>query len=98
MRKLTTTTAKVTSKLQKLTIGLDLGDRSSHYCVLDESGRIGRQLLKGGCAASFRPGPLKNNCVEDLDLKQTFKFAVEEVFSLDDRGLHDRIIILPSRE
>lgn len=25
---------------QKLTIGLDLGDRSSCYCVLDESGRI----------------------------------------------------------
>ena len=24
----------------KLTIGLDLGDRSSCYCVLDESGRI----------------------------------------------------------
>src|SRR5204862_1647608 len=23
-----------------LTIGLDLGDRSSHYCVLDESGRV----------------------------------------------------------
>ena len=25
---------------QKLTIGLDLGDRSSHYCVLDEAGRV----------------------------------------------------------
>jgi transposase len=25
---------------QTLTIGLDLGDRSSWYCVLDESGRI----------------------------------------------------------
>ncbi|HEV2731265.1 MAG TPA: hypothetical protein VGV15_14640, partial [Terriglobales bacterium] len=24
----------------KLTIGLDLGDRSSYYCVLDETGRI----------------------------------------------------------
>ena len=24
---------------QKLTIGLDLGDRSSHYCVLDEAGK-----------------------------------------------------------
>ena len=40
MKKLTTTTANATSKQQKLTIGLDLGDRSSHYCVLDESGRI----------------------------------------------------------
>jgi hypothetical protein len=25
---------------QKLTIGLDLGDRSSYYCVLDETGQI----------------------------------------------------------
>jgi hypothetical protein len=24
----------------KLTIGLDLGDRSSYYCVLDEVGRV----------------------------------------------------------
>ena len=27
-------------KEQKLTIGLDLGDRWSFYCVLDEAGRI----------------------------------------------------------
>ena len=25
---------------QKLTIGLDLGDRNSWYCVLDEAGQI----------------------------------------------------------
>ena len=25
---------------QKLTIGLDLGDRSSWYCVLDEAGEV----------------------------------------------------------
>jgi Ethanolamine utilization protein EutJ (predicted chaperonin) len=25
---------------QKLTIGLDLGDRSSWYCVLDEGGEV----------------------------------------------------------
>ena len=28
------------SAQQKLTIGLDLGDRNSWYCVLDEAGRI----------------------------------------------------------
>jgi hypothetical protein len=28
---------------QKLTIGLDLGDRSSRYCVLDETGAIVRE-------------------------------------------------------
>jgi hypothetical protein len=27
-------------KEPKLTIGLDLGDRSSHYCILDEAGNL----------------------------------------------------------
>ena len=42
MKKVSTTARKQTRNFseQKLTIGLDLGDRSSHYCVLDESGRI----------------------------------------------------------
>jgi len=38
MKKISTTTAEELRKMQKLTIGLDLGDRSSWYCVLDESG------------------------------------------------------------
>ena len=34
-------------KEHKLTIGLDLGDRSSYYCILDEAGEVdfGAQLL-----------------------------------------------------
>ena len=40
MKKLTTTAANRGPKSRSMTIGLDLGDRSSHYCVLDESGRI----------------------------------------------------------
>jgi len=42
MKKVSTTAAKQTTNFsqQRLTIGLDLGDRWSHYCVLDESGRI----------------------------------------------------------
>ena len=40
MKKLTTAAANWMGKQQGLTIGLDLGDRSSHHCVLDESGRI----------------------------------------------------------
>ena len=40
MKKVITTAANRVQKLQRLTIGLDLGDRSSHYCVLDESGKI----------------------------------------------------------
>src|SRR5256885_5233618 len=42
MKKLTTAAANWMEQ-QGLTIGLDLGDRSSHYCVLDESGRIVRE-------------------------------------------------------
>jgi len=27
-------------KAQQLTIGLDLGDRTSHYCILDEASNV----------------------------------------------------------
>src|SRR6476660_8438872 len=42
MKKVSTTAAKQTNNFsaQKLTIGLDLGDRSSWYCVLDEAGTV----------------------------------------------------------
>jgi transposase len=42
MKKISTTTAKQIRNFseQKLTIGLDLGDRSSWYCVLDEHGEV----------------------------------------------------------
>src|SRR5262252_1626539 len=41
MKKVSTVTAAQTKNFasQQLTIGLDLGDRSSWYCVLDEAGR-----------------------------------------------------------
>ena len=42
MKKVSTAGAKPSKKIsqQKLTVGLDLGDRNSWYCVLDESGQI----------------------------------------------------------
>ena len=42
MKKISTTSGKAIRKmhLEKLTIGLDLGDRSSWYCVLDERGEL----------------------------------------------------------
>jgi transposase len=42
MKKVSTAAAKQSSNFsqQKLTIGLDLGDRSSWYCVLDEAGNV----------------------------------------------------------
>ncbi len=42
MKKVSTVAVKASRKIsqQKLTVGLDLGDRSSWYCVLDEAGRV----------------------------------------------------------
>ena len=40
MKKINTTTTKAFKKMEELTIGLDLGDRSSWYCVLDERGEL----------------------------------------------------------
>ena len=42
MKKVSTVAAKASGKIskQKLTVGLDVGDRSSWYCVLDEAGEI----------------------------------------------------------
>ena len=42
MKKTSTAAAKTTKNFsqQKLTIGLDLGDRSSWYCLLDEMGEV----------------------------------------------------------
>ena len=42
MKKISTVAAKQTKNFreQRLTIGLDLGDRSSWYCVLDEAGDV----------------------------------------------------------
>jgi Ethanolamine utilization protein EutJ (predicted chaperonin) len=42
MKKVSTVAAKQSRNFSqpKLTIGLDLGDRSSWYCVLDEAARL----------------------------------------------------------
>ena len=42
MKKVTTIAVRRSGKseVQKLTIGLDLGDRSSYYCVLDQAARV----------------------------------------------------------
>ena len=42
MKKVSTAAAKQSKNFsqQKLTIGLDLGDRNSWYCVVDEAGQI----------------------------------------------------------
>jgi transposase len=51
MKKIITVAARKIEEVegQKLTIGLDLGDRSSWYCVLDEAGEV---LLEQKLAAT----------------------------------------------
>ena len=48
MKKISTVTAKQIRNFsgQKLTIGLDLGDRSSWYCMLDEAGSVVQETSK----------------------------------------------------
>jgi hypothetical protein len=61
MKKVSTATVKQSRKFseQKLTIALDLGDRSSWYCVLDERGEVPRAVLtqRGSCAHQSGPRP-----------------------------------------
>ncbi|MGA8733204.1 MAG: hypothetical protein WB558_04705 [Terriglobales bacterium] len=49
MKKISTAGARQTRNFreQKLTIGLDLGDRSSWYCVLDEAGEVALEQRLG---------------------------------------------------
>src|SRR5690348_8177095 len=49
MKKVSTAATKQNSKVSqpKLTIGLDLGDRSSWYCVLEEAGSIVQEQKLG---------------------------------------------------
>lgn len=50
MKKVSTVAAKPSKKMsqQKVTIGLDLGDRNNWYCVLDESMAIGDLSIVAG--------------------------------------------------
>ena len=49
MKKVSTVATKSSRNIcqQQLTIGLDLGDRNSWYCVLDESGQIRQEQRVG---------------------------------------------------
>jgi len=58
MKKVSTAVAKRNRNVsqQKLTIGLDLGDRNSWYCVLDEAGHIQLEQRVGTTAKALREG------------------------------------------
>src|SRR5450432_818181 len=56
MKKVSTAAAKQSKNLsqQKLTIGLDLGDRNSWYCVVDEAGQIQLEQRVGTTAKAMQ--------------------------------------------
>src|SRR5438876_12343523 len=61
MKKVSTAATKQSRNIsrQRLTIGLDLGDRNSWYCVLDEAGRIQLEqrvrTMRKGCRKPMAP-------------------------------------------
>ena len=73
MKKVSTAAAKQTRNIsqQKLTIGLDLGDRNSWYCVVDEAGQIQlEQRRPHDCesfAGSLRRNAALSDCAGDRD-------------------------------
>ena len=58
MKKGSTAAAKQSRNFpqQKLTIGLDLGDRSSWHCVLDEAGNVLAEQRVSTTAKAMREG------------------------------------------
>ena len=58
MKKVSTAAAKQMRNFSepKLTIGLDLGDRSSWYCVLDERGEVRREQKLGTTPKAMKEG------------------------------------------
>src|SRR5215831_1206800 len=62
MKKVSTAVASQSRNIsqQRLTIGLDLGDRNSWYCVLDESGQVQLEQRVGTTAKALQEvfGPL----------------------------------------
>src|SRR5260370_22423559 len=58
MKKVSTDAVKATKNFSqpKLTIGLDLGDRSSWYCLLDEVGEVLQEQKLGTTPKAMREG------------------------------------------
>src|SRR6266481_6418551 len=92
MKKVSTTAAKQIRNFsqQKLTIGLDLGDRSSWYCVLDEAGEVLLEQRLGTTPKAMQEGfggmPLLSDCVGNGDALALGEPFVERVGARSDRG------------
>jgi transposase len=69
MKKVSTAAAKTKNCSQpKLTIGLDLGDRSSWYCLLDEVGEVLQEQKLGTTLKAMREafGSMPSNVASNV--------------------------------
>ena len=77
-------------KEQKLTIGLDLGDRWSFYCVLDEAGKVILEQKAADDAGSDEAGiwqdTAQSHRTGDRNAFPVGKPAVDRVGTRSDRG------------
>ena len=77
-------------KDDKLTIGLDLGDRFSHYCVLNGAGEVIRErrvpTTPKGIDEVFGRDPAQSDRARNRDAFTLGKPAVDPVGARSDRG------------
>jgi hypothetical protein len=92
MRKISTvvTNRNEILKDHKLTIGLDLGDRFSHYCILDEGGEVLREnrvpTTPKGIEEVFGKIPPSRIALENRDPFTLGQPAVDPLGARSDRG------------
>ena len=92
MKKVSTVGTQQTRNIsqQKLTIGLDLGDRNSWYCVLDEAGQIQlEQRVRTTAKAlrrSFRRNAAQPDRAGDRDAFALDQSLAQRVGARSDRG------------
>ena len=92
MKKISTAGARQNKNFaeQKLTIGLDLGDRSSWYCVLDEAGEVVLEQRLGTTPKVmkevFAGHAAESDCVGNGNAFAVGESGVERVGTRSNRG------------
>jgi hypothetical protein len=92
MKKISTRVGKQCRKIseQKLAIGLDLGDRWSWYCVLDEVGEVVQEQKLGttpkAMKGSIRDRAAQPDRIGNRDALAVGEPVVERVRTRSDRG------------
>ena len=90
MKKISTAAARQVENFsqQTLTIGLDLGDRWSYYCVLNEGGHavIESKVTTSPNAMEGVLGGMQSDSAGNRDAFAVGKSAVEQAWARSDRG------------